>query len=125
MFIVTVNVALNKPAYQQNQLKANYSIGDASNAVDGQKSDLSRNGGQCVVSGASETAIWWVNLTSIHSIHNITVFYMMDKKPRGMVVISQNNNTFDSFYYVSTLQCFKRDFLKNIYFFLKVKATQI
>lgn len=84
MIIVTVNVALNKPAYQKNPLKQNYSIGDASNAVDGQKSDLTRNGGQCVVSGASETAIWLVNLTSIHSIHNISVYYMTDNKPWGM-----------------------------------------
>lgn len=83
MIIVTVNVALHKPAYQQNPLKQNYSIGDASNAVDGQKSDLTRNGGQCVRSAGQETAIWWVNLTSIHSIHYITVYYMTDNKPWG------------------------------------------
>lgn len=83
MIIVTVNVALHKPAYQQNPWKQNYSIGDASNAVDGQKSDLSRSGGQCVLSAGQETAIWWVNLTSIHSIHYITVYYMTDNKPWG------------------------------------------
>lgn len=106
MIIVIVNVALNKPAYQKDPLKQNYSIGDASNAVDGQKSNLTRNGGQCVLSAGKETAIWWVNLTSIHSIHNITVYYMTDNKPWGMdFSFSQNNNTFDGFYYVSTLYC--------------------
>lgn len=84
MIIVTVNVALKKPAYQQNPYSKNYSIGDASNAVDGQKSNLSMSGGQCVVSGGSKIAIWWVNLTSIHSIHNIIVYYMTDNKPWGM-----------------------------------------
>uniref|UniRef100_A0A8W8NVB3 EGF-like domain-containing protein n=1 Tax=Magallana gigas TaxID=29159 RepID=A0A8W8NVB3_MAGGI len=78
-----VNVALNKPAYQQNPFKPNYSTGDASNAVDGQKSDLSRSGGQCVISAGSVTATWWVNLTSIHSIQKIIIYYMTDNKPWG------------------------------------------
>lgn len=84
LIIITVNVALNKPAYQQNPLKPDYSTGDASNAVDGQKSDLTRNGGQCVVSTNEEIAIWWVNLTSIHSIQNITIYYMTDNAPWGI-----------------------------------------
>lgn len=78
-----VNLALNKPAYQKNPFKQNDSTGDASNAVDGQKSDLTRNGGQCVFSAGRETAILWVNLTSIHSIHNITIYYMTDNKQWG------------------------------------------
>ncbi|XP_052694239.1 uncharacterized protein LOC128172487 [Crassostrea angulata] len=78
-----VNVALNKPAYQQNPLNPNDSTGDASNAVDGQKSNLSRKGGQCVVSTNEETATWWVNLTSIHNIQNITIYYMTGNKPWG------------------------------------------
>nr|XP_011430630.2 uncharacterized protein LOC105330569 isoform X1 [Crassostrea gigas] len=78
-----VNVALNKPAYQQNPFKQNDSTGDASNAVDGLKSDLTRNGGQCVVSAGKETATWWVNLTSIHSIHHITIYFMTDNRAWG------------------------------------------
>lgn len=85
MIIVTVNVAINKPAYQQNPFDPNDNIGDASNAVDGQKSDLSRNGGQCVVSAGKKTATWWVNLTSIHSIQNITIYYTTDNEPWGYV----------------------------------------
>lgn len=124
MIIVTVNVALNKPTYQQNPIKQNYSAGDASNAVDDQKSDLTRNGGQCVVSSARETATWWVNLTSIHSIHNITVYYMTGNKPWGMGFFSKKNNTFNGFCYISNLYCIKIHFFKSIYFFLKVKVTQ-
>ncbi|XP_065942508.1 uncharacterized protein [Magallana gigas] len=78
-----VNVAFNKPAYQQNHVHKNYSTGDASNAVDGRKSDLTRSGGQCVISTTRETATWWVNLTSIHSIHHITVYYMTNNKSWG------------------------------------------
>ncbi|XP_052691366.1 uncharacterized protein LOC128169241, partial [Crassostrea angulata] len=68
------NVALNKPAYQQYPLRSD--TYDASNAVDGRKSDLRWNGGQCAVSLDKQTATWWVNLTTIHSINNITIFFM-------------------------------------------------
>lgn len=78
-----VNLALYKPAYQKNPFKRSHSIGDASNAVDGQKSNLTRNSGQCVLSAGRETAILWVNLTSIHSIYNITIHYKTDNKAWG------------------------------------------
>lgn len=86
--MVTVNVALNKPAYQENHVNQNYSKGDASNAVDGRKSDLTRSGGQCVISTTKETATWWVNLTDIHSIHHITVYYMTNNKSWGIVFLT-------------------------------------
>lgn len=74
----TVNVALHKPAYQQNAYRVG-DLYDASNAVDGNKSDLSWRGGQCVISADHKyTATWWVNLTSIHSIHHITIYYRTD-----------------------------------------------
>ncbi|XP_052694168.1 multiple epidermal growth factor-like domains protein 10 [Crassostrea angulata] len=69
-----VNVALNKPAYQQYSARSDDRY-DASNAVDGRKSDLSMNGGQCALSVSFLTATWWVNLTSIHSIHHITIYF--------------------------------------------------
>ena len=48
----------------------------ASNAVDGLKSNLSVWGGQCVISDINQqTATWWVNLTSILSIQDITIYY--------------------------------------------------
>lgn len=89
MIIITVNLALYKPAYQKNPFKRSHSIGDASNAVDGQKSNLTRNSGQCVLSAGRETAILWVNLTSIHSIYNITIHYKTDNKAWGIVFFIQ------------------------------------
>lgn len=88
-----MNVALNKPAYQENPFFQNSNVGDASNAVDGKRSDLTRNGGQCVISGPLETATWWVNLTSTHNIQNITIYYRTDNKPWGIVIF--NNDCFD------------------------------
>ncbi|XP_052692805.1 multiple epidermal growth factor-like domains protein 11 isoform X1 [Crassostrea angulata] len=76
-----VNVALNKPAYQQYPNENDRY--DASNAVDGRKSDLGQYGGQCAVSQNRQTATWWVNLTTIHSIHHITIYFMTNYKPFG------------------------------------------
>ncbi|XP_065935430.1 uncharacterized protein [Magallana gigas] len=79
-----VNVALNKPAYQQHPHKTGQKKFDASNAVDGRKSDLRPWGGQCVVSGdEKKTATWWVDLTRVHSIHHITIHYMTNNKNWG------------------------------------------
>lgn len=80
-FVLTVNVALNKPAYQQNQWKPDDETYDASNAVNGRKSDLTWNGGQCAVSAARELAIWWVNLTSVHNINHITIYFLTGNAP--------------------------------------------
>ena len=83
------NIALRKPAYQENQyLGINASSSDASNAVDGLKSDLSTMGGQCKYSADhKQTATWWVNLTSIHAIHYVTIYYMTNNAPWGMQLI--------------------------------------
>lgn len=81
-----VNVALNKPTYQEFSYK---SIDTSSNAVDGLKTDLTWNGGQCVLSDPQITATWWVNLTSIHSIHHITIYFMTGTNPWG----PSNRNT--------------------------------
>uniref|UniRef100_A0A8W8NTP0 Tyrosine-protein kinase receptor Tie-1 n=1 Tax=Magallana gigas TaxID=29159 RepID=A0A8W8NTP0_MAGGI len=74
-----VNIALNKPAHQLNQYNPDDSRYDASNAVDGKKSNLGAFGGQCVVSASYKSiATWWVNLTSILSIHHIIIYYRTD-----------------------------------------------
>uniref|UniRef100_K1QFL7 Uncharacterized protein n=1 Tax=Magallana gigas TaxID=29159 RepID=K1QFL7_MAGGI len=72
---LSVNVALNKPAYQQYPFSQSDDLFDASNAVDGRKSDLSHSGGQCAVSDWGQTAIWWMDMNSIHSIHHITIYF--------------------------------------------------
>uniref|UniRef100_A0A8W8NV88 Uncharacterized protein n=1 Tax=Magallana gigas TaxID=29159 RepID=A0A8W8NV88_MAGGI len=80
-----VNVALNKPTYLQYQYRPGDDRYDASNAVDGRKSDLSYRGGQCAGSWERLTATWWVNLTTIHSIHNITIYFWTDNNLQGIV----------------------------------------
>lgn len=82
--MLSVNVALNKPAYQQHPHKTGHKKFDASNAVDGRKSDLRPWGGQCAVSAdEKKTATWWVDLTRDHSIHHITIHYMTNNKEWG------------------------------------------
>uniref|UniRef100_K1R5F9 Fucolectin tachylectin-4 pentraxin-1 domain-containing protein n=1 Tax=Magallana gigas TaxID=29159 RepID=K1R5F9_MAGGI len=77
--MVVFNVALNKPAYQLYPYRPGEYTYDASNAVDGRKSDLSWEGGQCAISDVyKQTVTWWVNLTSVHSIHHITIYFRTD-----------------------------------------------
>lgn len=82
--LFSVNIALNKPAYQQHPLNPNDNTRNARNAVDGRKSDLTWEGGQCSTSAGRETATWWVNLTGIRSIHHINIYYMVGERPWGM-----------------------------------------
>ncbi|XP_065938052.1 multiple epidermal growth factor-like domains protein 10 [Magallana gigas] len=77
-----VNVALNKPAYHLYPAPGVDRF-DASNAVDGRKSDLSGPGGQCAVSYTAKNATWWVNLTSIYSIHHINIYFGTDNDLRN------------------------------------------
>lgn len=61
---------------------------DASNAVDGLKSNLHWNGGQCAVSALNkENATWWVDLGSIHSIHHITLYYRTNNEYWGKITL--------------------------------------
>lgn len=58
----------------------------ASNAVDGRKSDLDWTAGQCAVSMSdTSTTTLWVNLTTIQSIHDITIYFMTATKNWGKV----------------------------------------
>nr|XP_022308537.1 receptor-type tyrosine-protein phosphatase T-like isoform X2 [Crassostrea virginica] len=82
------NIALHKPAYQEHPYKPHGPIVDnliqARNAVDGLKSNRGVYGGQCVISANNQTiATWWVNLTSILSIHHITIYYRTGNVPWG------------------------------------------
>lgn len=84
------NIALHKPAFQQNTYtkqpgEPDAGRFDASNAVDGLKSDLSGHGGQCTISANNKTtAIWWVNLTRFSNVHYITIYYRTDNVKWGM-----------------------------------------
>ena len=82
---MTENVALKKPAYQQNRWTgASLALTQASNAVDGLKSNLSEWGGQCVISAGKKNSSWWVNLTEILSIHHLRIYYRTENAPWGM-----------------------------------------
>lgn len=82
-FLCIENIALHKPAFQQYPFIDGEASYDARRAVDGLKSDLSWSGGQCVLSSGRHTAIWWVHLTSILSIHHITIYYRKDNVEPG------------------------------------------
>lgn len=86
IFFSLVNIALNKPANLQHPLIPDDNTHNASNAVDGRKSNLTWDGGQCSASAARETATWWVNLTDIHSIHHIAIYYMVGQRPWGISI---------------------------------------
>lgn len=76
--VLIVNVALYKPTYMHYPLIPGNDTYEASNAVDGRKSDLSADGGQCAISNLTNTSTTlWVNLTSIYSIHHITSYFPM------------------------------------------------
>lgn len=82
-FFPTENVALYMPSYQSNPYEGN-AIYDAANAVDGLKSDLSIDGGQCVVSAARyETATWRVDLGSVNYIDHITLYFLTENQRWG------------------------------------------
>ena len=82
---MTENIALNKPAYQHYRYTGvSAALSQASNAVDGLKSNLSEQGGECVISGRKKTATWWVNLTDILSIHHLRIYYRTENEPWGM-----------------------------------------
>ena len=69
--------------------------GNATNAVDGLKSDRSAWGGQCVVSEKRKhSATWWVDLTSVSCISHIILYYMTGEKEWGMSISLRNANYF-------------------------------
>lgn len=90
LVLFTENLALKKQTYQQHPYPApigpiHTELIQASNAVDGLKSNLSIWGGQCVVSdNEQQTATWWVNLNNIVSIRHITVYYRTGNAIWGM-----------------------------------------
>ena len=89
MLHFTENIALNRPSYQQHPYPGfqAYYI-EAGNAVDGQKSNLSWQGGQCAISKNNQhKATWWVNLTRILSIHHITVYYRTGNTEWGEYIL--------------------------------------
>lgn len=91
--MLTVNVALNKPAYEQYAVVPGGDRFDASKVVDGRKSDLT--GSECAGSVYSPTAAWWVNLNRIHSIHHVTIYFVTEYIGKVKIIIMYlTNNMF-------------------------------
>lgn len=87
IFVLLENIAIKKPAYQQTPFVQGNDTYAASNAVDGRRTNMKWSGGQCAVSGSGgQAATWWVNLTNIHSIHHITIYYLTDEKNFGIII---------------------------------------
>ena len=77
------NLALRKSAWQLNPINDDYKH-SANNAVDGRKSDLSELGGECTASSSSRTtAMWWVDLGTLQSIHHIIIQYATGNQVSG------------------------------------------
>lgn len=80
------------PSFQRFPYDKGNVIYDAANAVDGFKSDLSIDGGQCAVSAAGRaTAIWRVDLGNVHYIDHITLYFMTDNQHWGKYLIIVDN----------------------------------
>lgn len=79
--MITENVALYKPAWQQHPVF----IYDAGLAVDGHKTDL--YGGQCTLSKHGySTAEWRVDLEGVLNIHHIFIHYRTYNLVWGMTL---------------------------------------
>lgn len=80
MFILSENVALNKPTWPHYpKALLYYYQKDGHFAVDGLKSDLSAYGNQCRLSWDKlSTAQWVVDLGRVLSIHHIFIQYRTD-----------------------------------------------
>lgn len=85
-FRILENIALHKCAWQLypygNRFRED--LWNASNAVDGLKTDLSCAGHQCTHSANNKKeAMWRVDLRAILGIHSITLYYRTDNVPWG------------------------------------------
>lgn len=119
-FLFIVNIALQKPAYQQYPYRIGNTTFDASNAVDGHKSNMALDGGQCAVSAEKrETATWWVNLTRIHSIHHITIYFMTYDQAWGAVFFKLYPSLLMLYLNISQFTWYSLSYFTNDTFLLK------
>lgn len=80
------NIALHKSAWQLHPYMYNHNMitTNASNAVDGLKTNLSYFEGQCALSEDNRyEALWRVDLGAVLGIHHINIYYRTDNAPWG------------------------------------------
>lgn len=70
IIIFLANIALHESTYMSRQFDKN--TGPAK-AVDGLKTPT-YSGHQCAISMGGQTALWWVDLGDLSSIHHITIY---------------------------------------------------
>lgn len=76
------NLALGKPAWEENIWPGKETEWGAAKAVDGQYSDREALGNQCTISvGDQTTATLRVDLESVVSISMINIYYRTDNFP--------------------------------------------
>ncbi|XP_062584209.1 uncharacterized protein LOC134245990, partial [Saccostrea cucullata] len=75
------NLALQKPAWQENNWQDKETDWGAEKAVDGRYTDRSAGGNQCTISAGGQTAEWGVDLGRVVSISYIKMYYRTDNKP--------------------------------------------
>lgn len=76
---------MNKPASQHYTQYTFYGIFDAAHAVDGYKSNLDVEGGQCTLSDYGRSSSkWQVDLEGVLSIDHISIHYATNNTLWGM-----------------------------------------
>ncbi|XP_061170910.1 uncharacterized protein LOC133180389 [Saccostrea echinata] len=74
--------ALRRPTWQMHNWPTEPIIWGAARAVDGQYFDRSAGGNQCTISDGKETAEWRVDLGSVVSISQISIYYRTGNAPK-------------------------------------------
>lgn len=101
--VFSANISLHKNATQSTTY---ITTSGAEKAVDGLKSVLTYNGGQCAVSGSQlKKATWWVDLGNISSIQNITIYYRTDNKTWSKLCYWISRQYANKSYNVMLLSC--------------------
>ncbi|XP_061170677.1 uncharacterized protein LOC133180118 [Saccostrea echinata] len=84
------NLALGRPAWQQNVIPNQSTTWGAAKAVDGKYSDRSSAGNQCTISASGyNTATWRVDLQRVVSISHINIYYRTDNFPSPSGYVSR------------------------------------
>lgn len=97
LYSILENVALHKNAWQLHPYENTYLrvFLNASNAVDGLKTNLSFSGKQCTQSGNGQyEAMWRVDLGAVLGINHITLYYKTENILWGKYIYLYNSSLY-------------------------------